>query len=86
MYRFFNKVNSDSKFTLTLPLIKQPVTTDKNSWDDKVTNKKQQSVNRFLATKNPDYIKYLKSHPPKENWYRFDSKDIKATEIIQTWK
>ena len=65
---------------------KAVVTTDKNSQDGKATNRKQQSVNGLPTTKNPDRIKQLESCPPKNNWHLFDSMDIRATEIIQTWK
>ena len=55
--------------------------TDKTSQDDKATNRKRQAVNGFSATKNSDHIKQLESRPPKGNWHRFDSIDIRAAEI-----
>ena len=79
-------MKSDSTSTSTPPLVEQVVTTDKNLQDSKATNKKRQAVNGFSATTNPDCIKQLGSCPPKDNWCHFDSMDIRATEIIQTWK
>ena len=92
MHRFFKKVSfslenkSYSQSTSTPPLIKKVVTTDKNSQHGKATNRQRQALNRFSAIKNPDRIEQLENHPPKGNRRRFGSMDIRATEIIQTWK